>query len=134
VTRDEKIERAALRVLETGASSSFNENHRVRPWDDSIISTILKDLPKKLSDKLALDVAKRAVEFRLQYGVYGSPHFNMLRSHSEDMYKEVGQKIKLTKENYWSVVDICAINALMPGGQRIGDTNIIVYSKKASKK
>ena len=58
----------------------------------------------------------------------------MLLKHHGKMHEEVGQKIKLSKKNYWSVVDIVAINALIPGGQRVGDVQIQLYSKKGVKK
>lgn len=134
MTDDEKIRRAAHRILKASTSSSFNANFHICPWNDSNISKILKHLDDEVANQLAYDVIVRAIEFRRQYGCQGSKHFRMLTKHHGKMHEEIGQRIKLTKANYWGVVDICAINTLIPGGQRVGGIQIQLWSEKGVKK
>lgn len=123
------------KLLAKCASRSFNEHYDVQPWSNSIVDTILSRVKsKKIQEKLAKAVSKRAIEFRKDYGVWGAKHFHMLEKHAEDMYSELGTASKLTKENFWTVVDICAINALRIGGQRIGDVQIDLYHFTKRKK
>jgi hypothetical protein len=131
---EDKLVKAAQGVLRVCASSSFNERHHVCPWDDSNLSKILEPLPAKVSKQLSFDAVVRAIEFRKKYGCSGSKHFGMLLKHHEKMWGEVGQKIKLSKKNYWSVVDIVAISSLIPGGQRVGNVQVSLYSKKGVQK
>lgn len=131
---DEKIRRAAKKVLKTCAASSFNAHFHVCPWNDSNIAKILKQLDDETANELAFHVVVRAIEFRRQYGCHGSKHFQVLMKHHGKMHEEIGQRIRLTKSTYWNVVDICAINTLIPSGQRVGGIQIQLWSKKGVKK
>lgn len=131
---EEDVKKAARKVLVACASKSFNQNYDVCPWDSSNISVILQSAPEKIIKKLQRDVAKRAIEFRRQYGCWGSKHFGMVEDHHREMHKEIGVTRKITKKNYWAVVDICAVNALRIGGQRVGDIQIQLYSTEGIKK
>lgn len=131
---DGPLAKAAKEVLRRCTTTSFNANFHVCPWNDSNIAQILKHLDDETANELAFHVVVRAIEFRRQYGCHGSKHFRMLTKHHGKMHEEIGQKIKLTKSNYWSVVDICAINTLIIGGQRVGGIQIQLWSEKGVKK
>ena len=115
-------------LLRACRSRSFNEHYDVCPWSDSILSTLLKSVTKdKLNRMLIKSVVERALEFKEEYGVWGSKHFHLLEDHAREMYDDLGAAKKITKKNFWTVVDIAAINSLRIGGQRVGDTQIDLY-------